>query len=142
MILFQFIKIINTRIISHLKYIFTEILFECSVHLLSTQKFSQIIKKNVQTWITQLKNKKTHVKTVAQHFMSIILVWNQIWDLSTRRKQEKIKQYNQEIHHISAEIKNLVMLYQKKIRKLQSKWWDLFQINNYEKTHDTFFSLK
>ena len=105
-----------------------------------TQDFSISTKSQVLSWVTKLD--KNHIEAVSQYIILHSNIRDEVYDRFTQEKEKQIKQYNLKIQHHSVNLKNLVLLYQKFIKKLKSYWKDSFQVTSFENLHETSFILK
>ncbi len=136
------IKTINERVISYLDISLSTINFE---KIQKTFAVNFIIlhlsERDIRTWHDELITSTAHCNHVRVYLNHRVEMHDMIQIIITHQRLEEATRYNREIFKMFHHSDDLVMLYQKKIEKLESKWRDSFRIQDYDDSHDLSFIL-
>ena len=86
-------------------------------------------------------NSLKHIEVVQIYIQHRFQLHDVIRETIKRHKEKHALKYNREIKLIKHSLENYVMLYQKNINKLKSRWRELYVVSNYEEHHDLSFTL-
>ena len=98
--------------------------------------------KDVQEWITEMGDKKTHVQMVGQYVQYRAEMYDSIAQASRQKKEAEAVRYDKGLNKVIHHIGNLVMVYQKGVAKLQPRWRGPFRIKGYGGSHGVSFTLQ
>jgi len=128
--------IVNSRIINHLGYSPSAILFG-SVQETSalTATLLALPGRDVQSWVAELNDPLCHTRIVREYFQHRAEVHDVVTEASNRRKDEEAARYNRG---------DMVMVYQKpgSVTKLGPRWRGPFKIDGYGGSHGRSFTLR
>lgn len=134
---------LNARVIQYLSAFSASILLRVFSNISMLNLIAQNLDHaSVHVCMTNVLDFITH-KIIVYEFLSFRTQLHDIIKIrSDQRKNEKTKRFNKDIIHYEFFIDDYVLLYQKDSDKLKSRWRESFKIDEYEETHDIFYTLR
>ena len=82
-----------------------------------------------------------HIEIVQIYIQHRSQIHDVVRKTTKRQKENDALRYNREIRRVKHSFENYVMLYQKNIDKLKSRWRELYVVSNYKELHELSFTL-
>jgi hypothetical protein len=126
-VLNQFTRNLNNRTIRHLRIFSSMILLKISSDVDIVDSVFQVSIETVIVWNNQLINHFTHLNSIERFLENRKRIQNLILKRSNQRKNDKARKHDKKIREHQFSINDLILIYQKNIEKLKSRWRDSFK---------------
>jgi hypothetical protein len=138
----KIIKAVNERIISYLDINSSTINFERIQETSSINAtILHLFDRDIRTWHDELIISAIHCNHVRIYLNHRAEIHDMIQITIVKQRENDAAKYNREIFRTIHHSNDLVMLWQKKTRKLKSRWRDSFRISDYDEFHEVFFTF-
>jgi hypothetical protein len=97
--------------------------------------------RNIRVWHDELIISTVHCNHVRIYLNHRVEIHDMIQTTIIKQRKNDAAKYNREIFRAIHHFDDLIMLWQKKTKKLESRWRDSFRISDYDESHDIFFIL-
>ena len=131
----------NTRVIHHLGISSQAIIFGQVQEVSATSALLSLPGRDIRSWVQELEDPARHTKAVRQYLTYRADLHDKVRQCSQDQKEKEAAYYNKGIKRATHHVGDLVMLYQKKGKKLEPRWRGPFRITGYGK-HGTSFEIQ
>ena len=137
------IHTINNRIISYFDVSLSNILMSVqSMFAAIDSVLNYVSVFFISIWRDHLCDSFVHFVKIRKYINFRSELHDYVQKRTNHQKNRKAAKFNREINEVQFNYNDLVLLYQKNIRKLETRWRELFKIDEHHSIHEILYKLR